>query len=282
MFRYDKFEIELRKDNSHYERFRRSSLHDLVELLKRKMPPATPAEVQREMAKVPPAKWTTRYKNVHRYLTQAFHLQAHAAATAAPVNIPGYTPGKWQQQKDRDGRWHNFVLQERGNSCGPACVAMVKRGVHRLAANQVSEQHIRGLVALADAGRLHEGVSALSSVARNAHDWVNVGSMNDGLIKVLHAQPHRVATARDAGGMTPAALLEELRTCTPNKPAIVGWLWGAGGGHWTCCVGPTADGADLVILDPWDGVQYVDNSDPGFMSYQGGDGTLDLADPVLV
>ena len=210
MFRYDKLETELKKDNSHFERFRRSSLHDLVALLKRKVPPATPAEVKREMAKVPQAKWTTKYRNVHRYLTGVFNLPTHAPAATTPVNVPGYTPGK--------------CLQERGNSCGPACVAMVKRAVHRLGARQLSEEEIRGLVALAEAGRLHQGVSALGGMARNAHDWINVGSENRGLIQVLQVQPHRVATARDAGGMAPAALLAELRKCTPQKPAIVGWL----------------------------------------------------------
>src|SRR5690606_5526341 len=126
-FIYKNFEQELKKDNSHYERFKRSSLHDLVELLKRKMPPVTAAEVQKEMAKIPAAKWT-KYANVKRYLTTAFNLQTLAAIATKP-SVPGYRPGKWHRDKDKDGRWHHYVLQERGNSCGPACVAIVKRAV---------------------------------------------------------------------------------------------------------------------------------------------------------
>jgi len=279
-FIYKNFEQELKKDNSHYERFKRSSLHDLVELLKRKMPPVTAAEVQKEMAKIPAAKWT-KYANVKRYLTTAFNLQTLAAIATKP-SVPGYRPGKWHRDKDKDGRWHHYVLQERGNSCGPACVAIVKRAVYDLVPTQLSEQEIRGLVALAEKGKLHEGISALSDAATSAHDWANVGSLNGGLIKVLQANPHRISTARDAGGMTADAFLDELRKCTPKKPAIVGWNWSGGGGHWTCCIGPTKDGTELVILDPWEGIQYVPNSNPGYMSYMGGTGTLDLNDPVLL
>lgn len=226
-FIHQQFEKELKKDNSHFERFKKSSLHDLVEVLKRKMPPASPAEVQKEMAKVPSAKWT-KYTNVKRYLTQAFNLQVHAATAATTASVPGYTPGKWQREKDRDGRWHDYVLQERGNSCGPACVAMIKRAHYNLTSSQLSEQEIRGLIALAETGKLNEGISSLGDIARNAHDWINVGSVNRGLIQVLQANPHRVKTARDAGGMSADAFLDELRKCTPKKPAIVGWNWAGG------------------------------------------------------
>jgi len=137
MFRFDQLQKEIAKDNKHYERHKRSSLHDLVELLQRKMPPVTANEVQTAMAKVPSAKWT-KYKNVQKYLVQSFNLQAHAATSTPASTIPGYVPGKWQREKDADGRWHDFVLQERGNSCGPACVAMVKRAAHNLTSSQLS------------------------------------------------------------------------------------------------------------------------------------------------
>ena len=94
-------------------------------------------------------------------------------------------------------------------------------------------------------------------------------------------RPHPIVKARDGGGKSRDALLAELRKCTQHKPCIVGWLWTGGGGHWTVCNGPTKDGSELVILDPWDGIQYIKNDLADFDSYQNGAGTLDFADPVL-
>src|SRR3546814_15701820 len=45
-------------------------------------------------------------------------------------------------------------------------------------------------------------------------------------------------------------------------------------GHFTMCCGPTEDGSKLVIVDPWTGIGYVDNTVNGFTSYQNGTGTL--------
>ena len=64
-------------------------------------------------------------------------------------------------------------------------MSIVKRSFYRLASNAVNEQYIRGLVALAEKGKLFEGISPLSLRAVNAHDWKNVGAENGGLIKVL-------------------------------------------------------------------------------------------------
>lgn len=203
------------------------------------------------------------------------------AVTATATVVAGYVPGKWERTKDVDGRWHDYVLQERGNSCGPACVAIVKRGFHNLAANQISEEQIRGAVALAEGHRLNEGISTLGAQAISAHDWVNVGSNNAGLIQVLKKSPAPVPNARDGGGLSAAAFLERLRQCTPRKPCIIGWNWQGGGGHWTVCAGPTKDGSQLLILDPWTGVEYIPNDALGYLSYQGGSGMLDLTDPML-
>ncbi len=281
-FRWDQFEKVLKKCNPHFERFKKSSLRDLITLLKRRMPTPTAFEVQAEMKKVPAAKWKGRYKELHRYLEREFTIR-HMAASAGPIgpSVPGYTPGKWERAKDKDGRWHQYVLQERGNSCGPACVCILKRSFYRLASNAVSEKYIRGLVALAETGKLYQGISPMSLQAVNAHDWKNAGANNGGLIDVLRSNPHPIVKARDGGGKSRDALLTELRKCTQHKPCIVGWLWNGGGGHWTVCNGPTKDGTELVILDPWDGIQYVKNTLAEFDSYQNGDGTLDFNDPVL-
>lgn len=203
------------------------------------------------------------------------------AVTATTTVVAGYVPGKWERVKDIDGRWHDYVLQERGNSCGPACVAIVKRGFHNLASNQISEEQIRGAVALAEGHKLNTDVSTIGAEAIAEHDWINVGSNNGGLIEVLKKSPAQVPNARDGGGMSADAFLEKLRECTPRKPAIIGWNWKGGGGHWTVCAGPTKDGTQLLILDPWTGIEYIPNDPIGFKSYQGGAGKLDLTDPIL-
>jgi hypothetical protein len=35
----------------------------------------------------------------------------------------------------------------------------------------------------------------------------------------------------------------------------------------TVCVGPTSDGADLIVLDPWNGLQYVPNDPSTYRTY---------------
>ncbi len=123
---------------------------------------------------------------------------------------------------------------------------------------------MRGLIALAEQGRLHQGVSGLSDEARASHSWKDVGSNNPGLIEVLKSSPHPVPKARDGGGKSHHALLDELRKCTPRNPCIIGWVWSGGGGHWTICAGPTKDNTRLVLLDPWDGLEYLPNEVTSF------------------
>jgi len=283
MFRIVDFEKELNRDNPHYERFKKSSLHDLVALLKRAMPRATANEVAAEMKKISPDKWS-KYKNTRSYLLKKFpNLQTAVTQVSSPIgeSVPGYSPGKWQRQKDDDGNWHEFILQQKGNSCGPACVTMVKLAWHPGAKYDLREPEIRGLVALFESNKQHQGISSLSPQAVGLHKWKDVGSDRDPLVKTLKAKPFPVASARGVSNLAPAAMLDELRKCSSKKPAIVGWLWQGGGGHWTVCVGPTRDKSSLIILDPWDGIQYVQNDVAGFSSYQNGQGSLDFSDPTL-
>ena len=67
--------------------------------------------------------------------------------------------------------------------------------------------------------------------------------------------------ARTIGGEAGDVRAELLKT-SKNSPAIIGWYWGlwgdtSNGGHWTVCAGPTLAGDRLVILDPWNGLQYI-------------------------
>lgn len=199
-------------------------------------------------------------------------LQA-VAAPVQPVNN-AYSPGKWDRGKDADGRWYEFIRQQKGNSCVCATIVMVKRAFHGLSASQLSEEQIRGVMALEERGLLHTGVSALGAQTQLLHDWATTGTGPGQAVNVLKAQPYPVKTARHHPDKSGQDLLDDLRRCTGAKPGLVGWRWAAGGGHFTMCAGPTKDGLQLVIVDPWTGINYVDNTLAGYTSYQGGAGTL--------
>jgi hypothetical protein len=283
MFILGNFEAELKKDNSHFERFIKSSLHNLVVMLRRPMPKPTAFTIAKEMNKISGAKWK-KYANTHRYLLRVFpelSRQLSGNDSGLGESVPGYQPGKWNRTKDKDGHWHEYILQQRGNSCGPACVTMIKTIFHPIAKMQLREPQVRGNIALFEQNKQHTGVSSVSTEAISMHNWKDVGSNRGPLISELRTQPFPVPSARPVSNLAPAKMLVELRKCSSKNPAIVGWLWNGGGGHWTVCVGPTKDKSELIILDPWDGVQYVSNNDPGFMSYQNGDGTMDLSDPTF-
>ena len=107
---------------------------------------------------------------------------------------------------------------------------------------------------------LYESGVANQGITKSNHDWENVGSNVPSLVKYFHTLGLRDARSVFGPGDT---VLRALLKCSKNYPRIVGWWWGlrgdsSNGGHWTVCVGPTKDGARLVILDPWNGVQYVD------------------------
>lgn len=206
----------------------------------------------------------------------------NAPAPVAPPAPPvaannAYAPGRWDRSKDRDGHWYDFIRQEKGNSCVCATIAMVKRSVHNLSTERLSEEEIRGLMALEETGQLNTGVSSLSHQAQTGHDWDNVGTSPARAVSVLKRQPYPVLSARRLPGAGGQQLLDEIRKFTANAPGLIGWRWAAGGGHFTMCTGPTRDGASLVIVDPWTGIGYVDNTLAGFTSYNNGQGTLGVA-----
>ena len=280
-FKLEEFEKMLKKDNSHYEYILKSSLHNLVELLRSTGPKTVPM-IAAEMKKVPAEKWK-KYANVRKYLLTCFPALAmvfSATTGGTGESVAGYSPGKYERRKDVDGHWHELILQQKGNSCGPACVLIVKMAWHPGAKDKLREPEVRGIMALHESGKTHTGVSALSMETVGLHNWKNVGSNRDPLLKALQSTPFPVPSARGVT-LAAAAMLEALRACTPKMPAIVGWNWAAGGGHWTVCGGPTKDNSQLIILDPWEGVQYVQNTLSGFQTYQGGAGTMDLSDPTL-
>jgi hypothetical protein len=203
------------------------------------------------------------------------YLNAIPVVVAPTSNA--YVPGKWDRAKDQDNHWYDFIRQQKGNSCVCATIVMTKRAIHNLPADRLSEEEIRGVMALEETGNLNKGISALSSAAQTHHDWDNVGTGEQQAVNVLKAKPYAVPTARILAGTAGQGLLDGIRQFTRKKPGLIGWLWTGGGGHFTMCVGPTADGARLVIIDPWNGINYVDNTLTGFNRYQNGTGTLGVA-----
>jgi hypothetical protein len=282
MFKLDDLKKEIKKDNSHYERFTKSSLHNLVELLSRKFPAPTALQVSQEMSKISAVKWT-KYAHTRQYLLTKFSGLS-ALLSTAPVTVGvttgGYTPGKFVRAKDADGGWHNYVLQAKGNSCGPACVLIVKTAWYPMAENKLSETEVRGVMALLEAGQENTGLSSLSPEAIGLHAWQNVGSVRDVVLKALQRNPYAVKNARAVTNLPDAQMLDELRNCTPKKPGIIGINWTGGGGHWVVCIGPTKANDRLIILDPWEGVQYLTNDVATYKDYMGA-GEIDLSDPTM-
>lgn len=206
-----------------------------------------------------------------------------------------YAPGKWVREKNRDGNWFEFLLQKKGNSCGPASVLIIKQLYNPGARYQFSEDVFRGLVGLAERGRLNTGVSSISRHAGGLHDWTRNGSEPAPLVQILKAQPSPIPMARPVVGSA-ELVLDALKKSSSKRPAIVGWWWGqrgdrGNGGHWTVCVGPTKDGKDLTILDPWNGIQYVSSHKSSFATYmcqtdtgisQGWFDPKDVNDPAVI
>jgi hypothetical protein len=201
-------------------------------------------------------------------------LLLNAVAAPPPPASNVYVPGKWDRGKDVDGRWYEFIRQQKGNSCVCATIVMVKRAFHSLGASQLSEEQIRGVMALEEAGLLNTGVSALGAQAQALHDWAKLGTGPTHAVNVLRATPYAVPTARHHPANSGQGLLDDLRRCTGTKPGLIGWRWSSGGGHFTMCAGPTKDNSRLVFVDPWTGIGYVDNTLAGYTRYQGGQGKL--------
>lgn len=283
IFNFNQFKKKIRKDNWKFV-LKKSELKGLYNFLKTTSRPNA-NRVAFEMGKVSTTKWN-KYKNTRAYLVSSIPGLSSALATSGGAlgqTPEGYVAGKWYKRRDKDGRWFEILLQAKDNSCGPACVLMIKQLIHSNAKYQLREPEIRGLIAQAEHDRLHTGESSLGSETLALHDWRHVGSCNTPLVKILKSRPFPIPNVRHASSAK-TTLFEQLNSCSTKKPAIVGWAWLGGGGHWTVCIGPTGDGQELIILDPWTGINYVSNDPTNFVKYQT-TGTLEYSyrplSPVL-
>lgn len=209
---------------------------------------------------------------------QVAQLNGFAPAPPAVPATNAYAPGRWDRVQDVDGRWHEYIRQHQGMSCVPATIVMVKRAVHSLTAAQLNEEQIRGVMALEERGLLNAGISSLDDRVQAVHDWEAQGTGPARAVAVLRATPHAIRSAREVTS-SGAAMLAELNRCSPSRPGLIGWLWQRndglpGGGHFTVCAGPVAGGAQLLIIDPHEGLQYIDNDAAAFTTYRPRDGLV--------
>ena len=261
-----------KKDNWTFS-LKKSSLGPLLATLGVKAPIVT--AVAKEVAQLSDAK-RKKYKKTLAYLnTRIPPLQGIVDAHNTGIGLTDqtYAPGKEVRLKDTDNRWYQFEMQEKGNSCGCSAVRTVLSQFTHVALP--SEKQIRDAMSLYESGIANQGVT------KSNHDWENVGSVVPSLVKLLVSIGVRDARAVTGPGDT---VLRALRKCSKNYPGIIGWWWGltgdtSNGGHWTVCVGPNALGDQLVILDPWNGVQYVDTA--SFTDYwvDGNHGWFEPDDP---
>lgn len=155
--------------------------------------------------------------------------------------------------KDIDGRWWKFAQQQRDMSCGHTSVKIAKELFHN---REVGEEAIRGLVGLQHTGKANTGVGLLQSARETDRRWRAVGSIESMVLSAVRREPLPIPAARFMHG------IQNLRAASRNRPAILGFNWTGGGGHFVVCVGPTkTDSSLFVILDPDGGLQYLSSED---------------------
>lgn len=166
--------------------------------------------------------------------------------------------------RDSDGRWHTYYDQQKGSSCGPACVRMVAEMV---LSKQFGEDQVRQAIERVEGGT----VSQLTSERQGAfqpgtHNWGNHGGHGSGgggvgtwdldvALKSLGVSDAHVAMGycRNAFNMT-----------TAKRPGIAACAWNGGwngqnsqGMHWVVVAGKLRNGSFLII-DPIFGISEVD------------------------
>jgi hypothetical protein len=154
---------------------------------------------------------------------------------------------------DIDGRHWKFAQQQKGMSCGPTSVKIAKELFHN---QSVGEEMIRGSVGMQYAGTANTGVSLAQAAQDSANRWDADGSIENKVLPAVKLSPLPIPKAHFAKGAA------SLRAATRNHPAILGFNWDGGGGHFVVCVGNTKKNPSLfVILDPDGGLQYLDAND---------------------
>ncbi len=108
--------------------------------------------------------------------------------------------------------------------------------------------------------------------------WGGMATRPECVVEALHSEPAAVPTAK----LISNKYLEHLLASTRDRPAILAVIWmhkhegnptaadkksvlerktGGSGGHFVLCAGPTADRQQFIVLDPMNGLRYIDRSD---------------------
>jgi len=291
------FIAQAKKVNPTYARFKKSSLHAITKILGRipDPPPGMPAmptsqdldALAREIVALRKNKTLKyeKYKAALQWLqgrVGGLTAKLTGATLAVGQTAAGYVPGKEVRRKDKNNHWHKFYLQQKGNSCGPTCVRTIL--LAHTSITLPSEATIRNMMGLVEEGVQHTGASV------SGHNWETTGSNVPSIVQVLKS--YGLRHARSVSGLE--KIRDALTGCSRNEPGIVGWWWGPSygnhdahhSGHWTSCVGPTQNGTELVILDPWTEIEYISrNSYWNYYPSGGGYGWFnpyDTAEPAVI
>lgn len=132
---------------------------------------------------------------------------------------------------DREGEAQYIWLQERAQSCGPACVYMIERFV-RKACTVGGESRIRAIASLLPNG-YREDTGTFGSALVIALASIGIAASAE--------------SSSDVSRFIGAA----------RFPFIAHIRWPGGGGHFVVGGKKTRDGASLVCLDPWYGLSQT-------------------------
>lgn len=210
-----------------------------------------------------------RGKGTVERLVDQLYRKPMLKQTFASLTVPRPPPpvvleqGRKIHQKDADGRHYNLTLQNRENSCGPACIRIVVKLVQNV---DVGEDSLRQYVEMAEEGAdYHGGLGQGGVIASTstAHDW---GPTGGGTWYV----PEALASVRPMIRAIHVQSTAALRSSTRSKPIIGVVEWDPGGGlHYVVVAGPlrTVPNSFLVI-DPFYGVQRVPVAHGSFGWYE--------------
>jgi len=176
--------------------------------------------------------------------------------------------------KDIDGCYWRFAQQNKQMSCGPTSVKIAKELVYN---RNIGEEVIRGLVGLQYSHEANSGKGLLDAARESERRWTQHGAIEKMVLPAVQRQPLAIPHARFAHGIA------ALRLASRNHPAILGFNWNGGGGHFVVCVGPCKSvPSKFVILDPDGGLQYlsVNNANRPQFSYKPTYGQVGTIDPI--
>ncbi len=141
----------------------------------------------------------------------------------------------------------------------------------------IGESVTRGMVGMNQLGMANTGMSYQGADVATATSWDIYGSLENDVLPAVRSKPLGIPNAKFVHG------IEQLRGASRNHPALLGFNWDGGGGHFVVCVGATkADPSLFVILDPDAGIEYLgaDSAVGNSFEYSPSYGAVGTIDPV--